>query len=411
MKRASRCALRIKKSILGAFLGLALGLWLFAPTAANADKYGPIGIEYVYVDYDNAQIQIFGQNFDGGQIPVVTFGQMGPVPVASYTNSEIIVGLDPNTLVSADYLVVVRSGTGNDRVAQYGLTIGSPGPQGPQGEPGPAGPMGPAGPTGPEGPQGEVGLQGATGPIGPMGPQGPQGEPGSPGEQGPQGPMGEQGPPGPQGESGLINEVCNLYKLTGFPAPSSLIAESPESTCGDAFDNDCDGEVDCQDSDCGQSAACGCQGGTCDCSPTGAEPNETGAGAIELGTLHEATGDSVIVTGNLIPEGDRDWYRFTAADDESVALPDAFAVDVRLTADTSGAYRIRVAKGTPTNIVCDVTGSFGDGFCNGPPDNYYEIGDFGTNDTSVFYVEVESIAGTAVCLPYTLEVSNGVYHQ
>jgi hypothetical protein len=160
---------------------------------AMADKYGPVKVEYVYVDYDGHQIHIYGQTFSGGGTPVVTFGQMGVVPVESYSASEFVVGLDRSELVSGDDLVIVRIGTGTDRVAEYGLTIGANGAKGPQGEPGPTGPAGPHGPKGEPGEVGQIAPMGDTGPVGPPGPQGGVGPQGDAGPQGPQGIAGADG--------------------------------------------------------------------------------------------------------------------------------------------------------------------------------------------------------------------------
>lgn len=70
------------------------------------------------------------------------------------------------------------------------------------------------------------------------------------------GAVGPQGPAGPSAD--LANEVCSLYQLTGFSAPQSLASESPEATCDDGLDNDCDGDTDDADSDCAPPVACPC---------------------------------------------------------------------------------------------------------------------------------------------------------
>lgn len=75
---------------------------------------------------------------------------------------------------------------------------GQQGPQGIQGIQGLRGIQGEVGPVGPTG----VGLKGDTGPVGPTGATGPQGM-GIVGEQGPVGPTGIQGPVGPTGAQGI----------------------------------------------------------------------------------------------------------------------------------------------------------------------------------------------------------------
>lgn len=58
-----------------------------------------------------------------------------------------------------------------------------------------------------------------------------------------------QGPPGRDGRD-LTNELCVLYALTNQLAPQSLVTESPELTCDDNRDNDCNGLTDAADASC-----------------------------------------------------------------------------------------------------------------------------------------------------------------
>ena len=175
---------------------------------------------------------------------------------------------------------------------------GEPGLQGDQGPAGPQGETGPQGPQGEQGPKGDKGDTGATGPTGPQGPQGDQGD------QGPQGEAGDDGIhcwdlngngicdsdedinideicdiqdcQGLRGPAGInqegIAELCNLFILTGNPAPllclncgngylepleecddGNLIdgdgcSSSCTSTCTaeicNGIDDDCDGIID-----------------------------------------------------------------------------------------------------------------------------------------------------------------------
>jgi hypothetical protein len=101
---------------------------------------------------------------------------------------------------------------------------------------------------------------GAVGPEGQEGPPGPPGETGPPGKQGPEGPEGlpgEQGPVGPQGDclcaisleayNNLIERVKALEELHSIEA---------YEICNDGTDNDNDGEIDCNDTDCIHDHSC-----------------------------------------------------------------------------------------------------------------------------------------------------------
>jgi cysteine-rich repeat protein len=60
--------------------------------------------------------------------------------------------------------------------------------------------------------------------------------------------------------------VCNGANIDGCTTPGAcIVSETPESTCNDASDNDCDGFTDCVDVDCdGLVCATGmCSGGAC----------------------------------------------------------------------------------------------------------------------------------------------------
>lgn len=154
---------------------------------------------------------------------------------------------------------------------------GDPGPKGDPGAPGAKGDRGDQGEQGPEGPQGPQGNQGPPGMNGADGAAGADGIDGNDGMDGQDGadgfscwdlnenhlcdagedmdgggcsPSDCTGPQGPPGDPGLLNEVCLLFAATATSVPSSLVAESPEVTCDDGIDNDCNGFVDAADINC-----------------------------------------------------------------------------------------------------------------------------------------------------------------
>jgi hypothetical protein len=183
------------------------------------------------------------------------------------------------------------------------------------------------------------------------------------------------------------------------------IESSDFEVCDDAIDNDNDGLIDCDDQDCAP-------GNECSCVSIGFEPNEYSYDGLYLGQLYSS--DSEIVMGNIFPAGDKDFYRFEARENDDNAIA-SFAPDIRLLDDGNGAYRIRVWKhnASPENLICAAGVAYGPGFCNGAPTSYWEeIEDtWGQDDSTVYLIEVEIADGSlSKCVPYSLEVSNDLYH-
>ena len=275
--------------------------------------------------------------------------------------------------------------------------IGLTGPQGPQGEQGQTGPQGFAGITGDTGATGTTGDTGATGttgatwatgelgPAGPagtdgaagaVGPAGDDGATGTTGATGATGATGELGPAGADGApGGLVNEMCSLYQLTAFPAPLSLISESPEVTCDDGLDNDCDGLVDFLDPDCNQPEMCA----------DGIDNDNDGL--FDCADLQDC---ALAFECGCIPD-----------EFEPNEMPGTATV-LRMLIDTAGG-----GGGNQDGI----TGQF----CNGFPLQEYvayplppnDVLD-GNNDTARFFVEVlRDPSFSLSCDNYTVTISNG----
>jgi hypothetical protein len=191
-------------------------------------------VSRVEFSISNTEAYIYGSNFDNGTPPIVKLGGIDQI-VLSSGSDEITVSLLPG-LVSASYLLQVKTGYEIDQNDAFEVTIGAGGLTGPAGPPGPAGNDGLDGATGPQGSGGLEGVAGPVGPEGPAGPQGPQGPIGPQGPvglegpfgpEGPAGPIGPQGPAGNDGQDGSISLSKVTLIETACPGTSSCRADCP----------------------------------------------------------------------------------------------------------------------------------------------------------------------------------------
>jgi hypothetical protein len=150
--------------------------------------------------------------------------------------------------------------------------------------------------------------------------------------------------------------------------------------------------------------------------------------AINVGTLSDAAGDSVSVTGNTPFAGRSVWYVFSAIDDVDT-VGDEFHVDARFLANPLSTYRMDVYRGgcpgvgtqvadteassfdwytdfNRTTTGCTIFSPCGEGNCRSTNQFGYNICN---SDTAAFYVRVYEASSSAECSPYQLEMSNGVY--
>lgn len=78
---------------------------------------------------------------------------------------------------------------------------------------------------------------------------------------------------------------CNCPSDCGQPQ----ISEVPGSTCADGIDNDCDGSTDCADADCSSSLACTCGNSTCETNESSCNcAQDCGAPSSEFGQCADA---------------------------------------------------------------------------------------------------------------------------
>jgi len=209
----------IRKTLLIAgVLLLTLGI-SWQPALAKGKKKQLL-IKAVYVDVENNELRIWGENFDNKKPPVVTLGD-DELTVLDNSADEIVAEL-PEDVLEGDYLLTVKTDKKSQHFDSYGLTIGAMGPEGPQGEVGPQGESGPPGADGKDGVPGKDGVDGAPGA------DGAPGLPGSPGADGKDGVDGPQGPEGPTGPKG--DKPAHQW------AGTKLAFENPDGTMGSEVD-------------------------------------------------------------------------------------------------------------------------------------------------------------------------------
>lgn len=148
------------------------------------------------------------------------------------------------------------------------------------------------------------------------------------------------------------------------------------------------------------------------------EASETGdddcATAVDLGDV-EDTNTVIDLVGNLIPDGDVDWYRFRAVDSADTTC-DNFHVRTLLTENPAEEYVVDVFRGgCGGEQICDSgidmqwytnfsAGGAGECPCGPTAGNHCD------DDTSEFVISIRRKGGaTLSCANYNVEVSNGKY--
>ncbi len=218
--------------------------------------------------------------------------------------------------------------------------------------------------------------------------------------------------------SPLAMEVCNLI----------------DDDCNEMIDDGNPGVLcaaeggECMDGVCGcppnQYDIDGVPDTGCECTSDPATGVATAcADAQDLGTLSDAgSGQTTLITGNLVPEGREVWYRFRGVDSADTAC-DNYHVRVQFMDNPDDAYRFVVFRGDCATALCPATGftdftwatDFRDGMGTGEcPCSAAPQGAPGQNtcsdDSADFFVQVIRRDGAALaCAPFTLELSNGVY--
>ncbi len=163
-------------------------------------------------------------------------------------------------------------------------------------------------------------------------------------------------------------------------------------------------------------------GNGCECQQEATESSSLACGtAYDLGSFAD-TGTTTTVSGNIVPSGEEDWYRFTAVDNADSSC-DSFNVSVAFTLNPGSVFRMDIYRGScsdgsPCLNVNDQmqwytnmsTGSMTSkvGECQCRTSNVYDY-NFCTDNSATFYVKVYRAASAPVtCDNYTIRISNGV---
>ncbi|HEY3358550.1 MAG TPA: choice-of-anchor D domain-containing protein [Polyangia bacterium] len=151
----------------------------------------------------------------------------------------------------------------------------------------------------------------------------------------------------------------------------------------------------------------------------GCECQKSGTGgadcshAVNLGTVAD-NGASVSVSGNLVPDGDEDWYQVTATNPSWASGCNPFLVDIRLTVNTNNVFRVDVYRGACVtgglcaNVADQVVDGFSECPClnaTNPGPGYQQCLDHG----NPYMIRVYRVPATQVrCTDtYTLTIKNG----
>lgn len=163
--------------------------------------------------------------------------------------------------------------------------------------------------------------------------------------------------------------------------------------------------------------------GTCYPETDEALGGDTCADAVDKGTVSDLTSNHVLLTGNLWPGGDVDWYTITFVDspDDAQAC-DKFKAKLSFTANGNpgGVFAFDVLLGDcQTSPVCGTAGDKNTGItvfewddsgecpCNADPVNTIPDVQVCVDHSMVLKVRVFRVSGSPACVNYELALDNG----
>jgi hypothetical protein len=172
-----------------------------------------------------------------------------------------------------------------------------------------------------------------------------------------------------------------------------------------------------------QQDAGGGDGGTCYPEPDEASGGDTCTDAIDKGNLTDLASSHLVISGNLWPAGDVDWYKITFVDSpDDGQVCDKFNARIAFTAtgNPGGRYAFDVLLGdcaTPPR--CDGVGDSnlattelkwddsGECPCNADPVNTIPNVKVCVDHSMVLKIRVFRVSGTPICENYELALDNG----
>jgi hypothetical protein len=172
-----------------------------------------------------------------------------------------------------------------------------------------------------------------------------------------------------------------------------------------------------------QQDAAGGDGGTCSPEADEAVGGDTCVDAIDKGSLTDLTSSHLVISGNLWPAGDVDWYKVTFVDtaDDAQAC-DKFNARIAFTAtgNPGGRYAFDVLLGDcATAPTCGTAGDSnlattdfkwddsGECPCNADPVNTIPNVKVCVDHSMVLKLRVFRVSGSPICETYELALDNG----
>jgi len=218
----------------------------------------------------------------------------------------------------------------------------------------------------------------------------------------------------------VIDDDCDPgYHCEVTSCVADLPCEPAIEVC-DGIDNDCDGMIDedeaifmCDPIPNGYPA---CISGTCtinlcdsgwydvnsiysdgcECQEDSYEASggDTCGAAVDIGPLVDTIPEIKLVTGNIVPSGDEDWYKFYA-EDVPQGSQESFWVWIQFSSNPGGVYEYELYKTDCTNLV----GSGGTySWKEQPPDD--------SDESAWYFVKVYRKWGSILCTDYTIKIAN-----